>query len=341
MRLRYLRLANCAPPRVPTQIEGNWLWKFLNWEDRQVRLIIHAEAIANLADTEKQLLLDWMRVVADLASQFESASKAQWPTEPPRIDKKAWKAFKTLMQAFYMKAFKSGLPYLSNGDVTESGGVDYAHFVKEFRATHCIDPNPHAREACVLCGFHLLDVEVDHWVSKGAFPLLSICAQNLLPICRTCNSPENKGDKPVHSSGNFIDWFHPYFRPPNGSFKLEFDSVKTLVTMNATTPIEEARARNLDILLQLERRWTDEFKAERRKLVKKFIQSRSNKQGPNTVPELRAALLAHQQGLLPSEPNYEVHEVLFRELLDDVRLPNFYIEIASDSVPSSQTATGS
>ena len=127
--------------------------------------------------------------------QFQTPPPIAWPVERPGIDSTVWKAFKTLMEAFYEKGLRSGLPYRLDGKPVASGGVNYKDFVKTFRDQHRLNPNPDAREVCVLCGGPLEDSEVDHWIAKSAFPLLSVCANNLLPICGKCNSTSNKGEK--------------------------------------------------------------------------------------------------------------------------------------------------
>ena len=87
------------------------------------------------------------------------------------------------MEAFYEKGLNStnGIPYLSDGIPTAGGGVTYAQFVQEFREAHRLNQNHDAREVCVLCGGPLGQTpEVDHWIAKSAYPLLSVCADNLL-----------------------------------------------------------------------------------------------------------------------------------------------------------------
>src|SRR5690606_39298279 len=113
--------------------------------------------------------------------------------------------------------------------------------VREFRDAHRLDPHPDAREVCVLCGGPLVLPAVDHWLAKTAFPLLAVCADNLLPICGECNSAPQKGQKDVHTNGLFSDWFHPYLRHANGAIRLRYDDATLRVLVESNTPADSDR----------------------------------------------------------------------------------------------------
>jgi len=154
--------ANLVPPRVPTQIEADWLWTFLQKIDAEKSLLIRAQTLANMPVTDKGLLSDWVDSVSNLASQFQTTPPS-WPIIRPAISNEFWNAFKELMQAFYKKAFRSGLPYLADSTPVATGGVNYAQFVDAFRNSHRLNPDPNAREVCVICGGPLGQTpEVDH-----------------------------------------------------------------------------------------------------------------------------------------------------------------------------------
>lgn len=316
---------NLAPPRVPTQIEADWLWQFL-WGRKQTRLR-KAQIIAEMSDAQKSALLDWCIQVVDVVAQFQPAPSA-WPVTLPVIPLKDWVAFKDLMEAFYERGLKSGLPYQSNGTPVATGGVNYKQFLKAFRDAHRLTPDPDAREVCVLCGGPLgQSPEVDHWILKSDFPLLSVCADNLLPICGECNSTANKGVKGVHSNGSFADWYHPYFRPANGSLYLKYDLPKMEVKCTAIKAADKPKADNLDRLLNLSDRWTRAFKAEYHNQLEKLRRKRSRGQGPNSIAELQIHLQSFCDDLVPSEPHNEVHQVLAEALLDPARTASWQAEL--------------
>ena len=249
-------------PRVPTPTEAKWLWEFLQKVDAGQSLLTRAQTLAAMSTEDKMVLNIWVNTVSNLAMQFKSDPPV-WPVAPPAIPNEAWKAFKELMEAFYKKALRSGLPYLADGTPVASGGVNYAQFVGAFRNAHRLNPDPNAREVCVACGGPLGQTpEVDHWIAESAYPLLSVCADNLLPSCGDCNSTSNKGTQSVHSGGIFTDWFHPYFRHPNDSIRLDYDLQTQSINATATSPSEAVKVSNLDKLLNLSKRWTREFKSE-------------------------------------------------------------------------------
>lgn len=321
---------NLVPPRVPTQVEADWLWRFLHGR-KQTRLE-QAKIIASLSTAEKSALLDWSNSVIAVASQFLPTPSA-WPITPPVIHALAWTAFANLMEAFYSHGLRSGLPYLSDGSPVAVGGVTYSSFVQAFRDAHRQNPDPNAREVCVLCGGPLGQTpEVDHWIAKSAFPLLSVCADNLLPICGECNSTTNKGEKPVFSADGFADWFHPYLRHANGTLILGYVLTEFAVKCTAVQKIDQPKVEKLNKLLNLADRWTREFKAEYAK-QQNVLRGRERRrialgQARHSQAEIHAYVEQWQGDLLHSEPYHEVHQVLCTAALEPTRLAAWHAELA-------------
>ncbi len=267
---------------------------------------------------QKSYLTAWIQSTSALNMQFQPAP-TPWPIDCPLANDSDWKAFKVLMEAFYEKGFKSGLPYLADGTPTAAGGVTYAQYVSEFRAAHRLNPNPDAREVCVLCGGPLGDTpHVDHWIIKSAFPTMSVCMDNLLLICSTCNEAPNKGTKLVHSNGSFSDWFHPYMCPGNGLVRLNYALTGLTVQCFAPAPADQPKVANLDELLNLSSRWTREFKAEYAKhqdVLKRREQRRiQNAQARHSEAEVRSYIQQWQADLALGEPHFEVHDTLANAL---------------------------
>lgn len=321
------------PPTLATAIETNWLWEFLQRVDAGQTLLSHAQTLAAMPAAEKAALADWVQKVSALPAQFQAAP-APWPVNRPAVGDSAWKAFKALMEAFYEKAFKStgGLPYLADGTPTAIGGTTYVDYVGAFRDAHRANPDPHAREVCVLCGGPLGDTpHVDHWIIKSAFPLLSVCADNLQLICSTCNEAPNKGDKPVHSTGSFADWFHPYLRPGSGTLQLDYVLPELAVHCVATTAADQPKADHLDKLLNLSSRWAREFKAEyaRHQDVLRVRERRriENAQARHTQVEIQDYVQQWQLDLSPGEPHHEVHQTLAAALQEPSRLAAWHSEL--------------
>ncbi|HDX8370999.1 TPA: hypothetical protein RQN12_001964 [Aeromonas dhakensis] len=316
---------NLVPPIVPTQIEANWLWRFLHGR-KQTRLD-QAKLIATMASDEKQALLDWANRVVALANQFQP-TPLPWPTVLPAISDASWTAFKNLMEAFYERGLKSGLPYTPDGTPVAAGGVCYANYVKAFREAHRLNPDPDAQEVCVLCGGPLGQTpEVDHWIAKSAFPLLSVCADNLLPICGECNSTANKGEKDVHTAGSFSDWFHPYLRPGNGGIRINYVMPEREAHCVATEIADQPKADHLDQLLNLSVRWTRKFKAEYLAKQKELFNLKQRGRGPSDLASLQSYLTDYQIAMDETGPHYEVGQAVAAAILEPDCLKAWHSEL--------------
>lgn len=316
---------NLIPPLVPTQIEANWLWNFLH--GRKPTRLAQAKLIAAMTPGEKQALLDWTDTVVALADQFQPPH-SPWPTALPAISAASWTAFKNLMQAFYERGLKSGLPYKPDGTPVEAGGVCYADYVKAFRDAHRSNPDLDAQEVCVLCGGPLGQTpEVDHWIAKSAFPLLSVCADNLLPICGECNSTANKGEKDVHTAGSFSDWFHPYLRPGNGWVRINYVLSERAVHCVAIVATDKPKADHLDQLLNLSDRWTRKFKSAYIEKQKELFNLKKRGRGPNNLESLQSYLSDYQVAIDETSPDYEVKQALAAAILEPACLNAWHSEL--------------
>lgn len=321
------------PPSIPSAIEANWLWQFLQRSESQITLLDRARSVASITAPSKALLSAWIQDISALPAQFQPAP-GTWPAERPPLPAQSWIAFKILMQAFYRKGLNSasGLPYLPDGTPVAEGGVTYSAFVQEFRDKHRLNPDPNAREVCVLCGGPLGEsIEVDHWISQSGVPLFSVCSDNLLPTCGTCNSTTNKGDKDVHDGGSFANWFHPYLRTANGALVLGYDLLTQRVTCTTSRMGDQPKVENLDRLLNLRLRWTKKFKEEyagHQEVLRQRERIRIRSGQPrHTQAEVLHYLQEAQVDLVPSKPHREVHEVLCVEMLRLARLAAWQTEL--------------
>jgi hypothetical protein len=314
-------------------IEAGWLWNFLQRVDAGQSLLVHVQTLADMPAIEKDALRSWVQNVSALAAQFQPNPIA-WPVDRPAINEPAWKAFKRLMEAFYEKGLRNGLPYLPDGTPVATGGVNYADYVQAFRDAHRLNPDPNAREVCVLCGGPLGDTpHVDHWIIKSAYPLLSVCADNLQLICSTCNEAPNKGDKPVHTAGNFSNWFHPYLRPGSGALHLDYALPELAVRCMAVQPLDQPKVDKLNQLLNLADRWTREFKAEYVK-QQDVLRGRERRrvrqaQARHTLAAVQDYVRQWQDDLPPNEPHYEVYQALSAAMLEPARLSAWHSELGT------------
>jgi hypothetical protein len=319
------------PPVLVTAVEADWLWSLLQRSSSGQTLLSRAQILAALPAAQKAALASWVQSVSALPAHFQPGA-ALWPVTRPLGSKQDWNVFKVLMESFYEKGFIDGLPYQADGTPTAAGGVTYEDYVQAFRAVHRLNPDPNAREVCVLCGGHLGETpHVDHWVTRGAYPLLSVCADNLLLICSTCNQAPNKGQKPVHSGGSFSDWFHPYLRPGNGSVQLNY-VLPAFAVRSSAAPADQPKVNNLDGLLNLSSRWTREFKAEYAK-QQDVLRGRERQrlalgQARHSLAEIQQHVQQWAADLSPSEPHHAVHSVLSHALMHPARTQAWLAELA-------------
>lgn len=306
-------------------IEGDWLWLLLAGASGTKALLDKAKRIADLPPANKTELERWIQAVSALAQHFGPTPPAALPVAPPNqwgSQDEHWKAFKALMVAFYEDGLRGGLPYAANGAPTTDATlrVSYDQFVREFRDAHRLDPHPDAREVCVLCGGPLVLPAVDHWLAKTTFPLLAVCADNLLPICGECNVAPQKGQKAVHTGGAFSDWFHPYLRHANGAIRLRYDDATLRVLVESNTPADSSKVQNLDNLLNLGERWTREFKAEYRRLQRELLQFKDRSNRQPSAEQLASRIREYKERLSDKEPNFEVHLEVAEAFLAPTRL---------------------
>ena len=315
--------------QMPSPTEADWLWILLARSNKGQTLLDRARAVANLSGAEKLGLTNWVQAVGSISQHFSPAPPPALPCERPNgwgARGPQWVSFKTLMLAFYDPGLDEGLPYQCNGSPTDDLNlkVTYESFVREFRQRHRLDPHPHAHEVCVLCGRELRMCAVDHWVGKGAFPLLSVCPDNLLPVCGDCNAAPNKGQKDVHEKGVFDDWFHPYLRHANGTIHPRYDPAAFEIRVWSLVPANQQRVQNIDRLLNLGQRWTREFRGEYQKKYREVERYKAERakhgQPPLGEADLREMLTIYRDRLSDRQPDFEVHRVVADVLLDPPRL---------------------
>lgn len=291
----------------------DWLWSFLHPRANQIRLLDAARLVASHTQPEKQRLLDWLNITANVSAQFQN-NPPQWQAPPSHLPQ--WASFRELMEAFYDKLDTKGLPFDANGSPTAGGGVTYKQFVEEFKARH-------SAQVCVVCGDHLGKAQVDHWVFKANYPILSIAPDNLLPMCHQCNEPPGKGSQPVFvlgAAGAFENWYHPHHRSGHGRVHPLYDPMKLSVFAAPVNVVDDARTSNLDKLVKLSDRWTSEFKAEYRNKQKELGQLIAAGHITSTAHDVDAELRRSLVRLVVDRPNYHVHRVLHEAALEPERL---------------------
>ncbi|WP_421557529.1 hypothetical protein [Pseudomonas canadensis] len=316
-----------------SRIEGQWLWHFLGRKDSKKPLLIHASRLADLNIADKTNLEKWIVETSDIGGYFTLVPAVHLlPVARPLPVDEDWTALQKLMEAFYIKGLRDGLPYSANGTITEDRNqqVTYKDFKSDFLQLHKIDSDPDAREVCVVCASELGKAHVDHWVGKAEFPLLSVCAHNLIPMCDDCNEAPNKGTGKVHTGGSFQEWFHPYQRPPAGKFGMKLHPADLEIELQSIDPSDAPRVANLNTLFNLTTRWSKEARAEYRKVQRSLERRQVEKKAVLTAQEIDKALLDLAKNLCEAEPNYEVHTALYQVICAPARLIAWQTELKND-----------
>lgn len=316
-----------------TRIEGKWLWHFLGRKVGKTPLLTHAIRLADLSVSDKNNLKQWVMKTSDVSGYFSLAPNTPvLPIKKPFQTDADWDALQILMEAFYSPGLRKGLPYGVAGNVTDDkpSQVTYEFFKQDFQQIHKVDDHPDAREACVVCGDELGKAHVDHWVAKAQFPMLSVCKDNLIPMCDDCNEAPNKGTDKVHTDGSFQEWFHPYKRPPAGKFALKLLPVDLKVELESIDPIDAPRVVNLNGVFNLSERWSKEVRAEYRRVQRWLERWQVDKKAALTTQELDREVLDMAKRLCAAEPNHAVHQALFEVICDPARLLAWQTELKAD-----------
>ena len=116
---------------------------------------------------------------------------------------------------------------------------------------------------CPYCDGEIGTPELDHYLAKTAFPLLSCSPRNLVPVCPSCNDAITaKGDRLAITEGNprsMQDWLHPCFRPASEKVRIELNGgpADSIPRLTSTDSIEQLRLVNHeDLMRSLSDRWT-------------------------------------------------------------------------------------
>jgi len=231
---------------------------WLNWFAGLQDILPAMAHIADLPDTEKSAIRNWFEGSHCFAEHFDRANPAPtaWPAALPFPEPSASHVTK-LLQRFYTAAYQvgKGLPFDSAGNPSEKG-LKWEQYRETIRLANF-------GRVCPGCDGDLNSgEELDHWIWKAPYPSLSVCPENLVLLCHKCNSTGQKGSRPTYSAGAapFADWFHPWLRQAAGKFSISINGAD--VTLAAIDPVDTARVANLDNLLGLSGRWTQEANSQ-------------------------------------------------------------------------------
>jgi hypothetical protein len=139
-----------------------------------------------------------------------------------------------------------------------------------------------------------------------------------MPVCHRCNSRECKGDKSPITLTNyrpFDDWFHPYERPSHGYLSVKMTGSQVFL-VNAE-PGQQAHLNNLDSLLKLTSRWSEEHKNQAAHYLRQLVHKvRKNKIKPTPNEVLHA--IGEWLDEITAEETRMPHSIIRRVVLEQV-----------------------
>jgi len=256
-------------------IDGQWLNKLLERKDKlsgsKRSMLAHLQTIAGAGNAKKTQLLSLVDGNRGFAEAFDDPSPSVHPLVPASsLNNDALeKAVRGFFTIFYDPEFykQKGYPV----PVADQARFTRDRFVSRFKETN------EDLGVCPFCDGSLGDPDVDHFYAKKVYPDLATRADNLVPICKTCNGRNRKGEKAPLDDGSadpMRNWFHPYYRSAQGGCSVQFEerNGQTWPVLQGVDAQTDARLKNLDSLLGLTERWKSDLGHLVRSTVKQLKQ---------------------------------------------------------------------
>lgn len=306
-------------------IDPIWLRAFLSRKDKLANicrpLLAHLQAIAGAQDALKQQVIDQFTYNQGFAEAFDCTAPKPHPLKPIAAlgDIALSNAVRGFFTIFYDPEFYKDkgfpVPTLSGRKFTRD------FFLARFKENNI------GIGVCVLCDGGLGDPDLDHFYAKKVYPGLSCHQENLVPICKTCNGRNRKGEKApldVDANDPMENWFHPYWRCAAGCYSIEFVTKDQGLwpVLRSANPLNQLRLDNLDKLVDLGQRWQSDMNHIVRSLVKQLKQlDHSSYQEKLSDLALNAA---YDIGELPTailkEACYRIAAEGNKMLMDEIRV---------------------
>lgn len=240
-------------------IDATWMERFCAWSKKEQSVLDRMGEIADLSIADKQTLVAHYDRNLHYPEAFDAALPPPPVTTPlpSGLSANAVRAYRDFFELFYAPIF-----YGDKGYPIVDPGLNGQPFTKDqyLEAYHAVNP---VVRVCPLCDGSMDGAELDHWLAKKHLPELNCHPQNLVEICGACNGRTNKGEKLALEEGNaapFGNWFHPYLRPAAGLFSIRIEH--GVPTLASDDPVIQARLTSLNSLINLTKRWTDEYRTQ-------------------------------------------------------------------------------
>jgi hypothetical protein len=239
----------------------------------------------------------------------------------------------TAVKEFFHRSYKllstdahrqwNGYEFDGNRSITNRGYKD--DFCRDYPS----------KVVCPYCDGEIGTPELDHYLCKSEFPLLSCSPLNLIPVCGNCNDVVTaKGLRPAITLGpprSTKDWLHPFFRPASNQVQIKLNGTPSdsIPQLHSPDSAEQIRLNNHTILIRsLSKRWTKTVAAYYDRLVGEVNRKR---QGTTIDPIVKTVLDDHL-AVRGKSPSSMVHAAVCQAVLD--RRSGYIEEFTSPNVPA-------
>ncbi|MED3126820.1 hypothetical protein [Bacillus wiedmannii] len=121
--------------------------------------------------------------------------------------------------------------------------------------------------------------DLDHYLTKSVYPVLSLSSDNLIPICKTCNQTTVKGSiNPLQNyqmKGGLLNIFIPYHRVGIDFIEIEIKSEepdeKVKLREKSEQEAQIDRINNFQRLYKLNERWTGKVNSSISEVIAKTV----------------------------------------------------------------------
>ncbi|ALC52357.1 hypothetical protein CN899_21935 [Bacillus thuringiensis] len=175
--------------------------------------------------------------------------------------------------------------------------------------------------------------DLDHYLTKSVYPVLSLSSDNLIPICKTCNQSTVKGSKnPLQDyqmKGGLLNIFIPYHRVGIDFIEIDIESKEPdeQVKLRAKREMETQsdRISNFENLFNLNERWTGKINSSINEVIAyavldSVLESANNSLGLITEELVRGELRKRHKSSRRSyqtAPDMFLHAEYLRIIMND------------------------
>ena len=291
---RALLAGVCRPETTSSDVSIEWIARQLQQPDLDNRWIARLAARRDTIRNSGRSVLDHLKTIADFPTAIKERLLTDFDRDHRFLDCFGGDAacrltgvsklkvdglsnevltLRGFLESFYSPGFYSDYGYVFLAPDRQTMIFHRDTYLHEFLAE-----NRNLR-VCPYCDGDLGSPEMDHFFPKSKYPSLSCHPLNLVPACHTCNSRENKGEKPpldADADSPIRAWFHPFLQPATGSFEIQFvrDGNATQPVLHHSDPLTQQRLGNLTKLVGLDKRWrvalSRKIRATQKKIWKHF-----------------------------------------------------------------------